>query len=194
MWSCYDIFWNIKRCGIHSVSIACRSDPVRLWCPNAPAFSLLFYSHQLDVSNRKMVTHDINAALKERSYQRNTKQRGVIHFTECAYIWVVFVRVYEFLRGRDWVFTYKCVDGDSLCLCAPFLSLYPIWFVLLMWFAVAGLWSWFLRNECSLIFSLSHWCWGSKVMGFWVAFQCNLFATNAFILQWLHVHLHLPSE
>lgn len=147
---------------VSSVSIALSgpyewwTNTVSLWCHNERSLS---YCYQLDVSNRKTVTCDLNTAcfeLSKRNPIRGTPSRegsftaqsvpAFGHLCEC--VWV-----FEREGLRVLVFS---------CLCAPLLSLYPIWFVLLMWFAVV-LWRWILRNKCSLICFLSRWCWGSKV-------------------------------
>ncbi len=132
-----------------------------------PCVSLLFYSHQLDVSNRKTVTlWPRHSSLREILSEEHQAERGHSLHREGS-------TFRSSLRGRD---------GDGLCLCALLLSLYLIWFILFMWFAVAKPGSWILRNERSLICFLGCWCWGSKVTGFRVAFLYNLCATNAFTL------------
>ncbi len=135
------------------------TDPISSWCHNAlvSLSSSILISSMWATGKQWPVT---STQLSKRDPIRGTPSREGSTFRSS-------------LRGRD---------GDGLCLCALLLSLYLIWFILLMWFAVAKPGSWILRNERSLICFLGCWCWGSKVTGFRVAFLYNLCATNAFTL------------
>lgn len=167
-------------CGIHSVSIALSgqyewwTNTVLLRCYNERSLS---YCHHLDVSNGKMVTCDLSTAcfelLRDILSEEHQAEGSFVsqnvpafgHLCECMGFW----------EGRT-----GC-SHIRVCLfhCCHYI---PFGVVLLMRFAVGGLWRWILRNEGSLICFPSRWCWGSKVTRCRAAFHCNLFATNAFTL------------
>ncbi len=161
---CYSIFQSIQRC--QSVSMADEQIPSHCDVTMPLCLSPLLFSSARCKQQENSDPWPQHSSLREILSEEHQAERGHSLHRVCLHLGLP-------LRGRD---------GDGLCLCALLLSLYLIWFILLMWFAVAKPWSWILRNERSLICFLGCWCWGSKVTGFRVAFLYNLCATNAFTL------------